>query len=60
MAETGGGVGALHLIESGLRPDYCIVAEAGNLDVGLISVGYVALFKLAHSLLGTHCPREDR
>ena len=41
VAETGGGVGALHLIESGLRPDYCIVTEAGNLDVGLISVGYV-------------------
>ncbi len=41
VAETGGGVGALHLIDSGLRPDYCIVAEAGNLDVGVISVGYV-------------------
>ena len=41
VAETGGGVGALHLIESGFRPDYCIVTEAGNLDVGLISVGYV-------------------
>jgi acetylornithine deacetylase/succinyl-diaminopimelate desuccinylase-like protein len=41
VAETGGGVGALHLIESGLRPDYCIVTEAGNLDVGVISVGYV-------------------
>ena len=41
VAETGGGVGALHLIESGLRPDYCIVTEAGNLDVGIISVGYV-------------------
>ena len=41
VAETGGGVGALHLIESGCRPDYCIVTEAGNLDVGLISVGYV-------------------
>jgi acetylornithine deacetylase/succinyl-diaminopimelate desuccinylase-like protein len=41
VAETGGGVGALHLIESGLRPDCCIVTEAGNLDVGLISVGYV-------------------
>lgn len=41
VAETGGGVGAMHLIESGLRPDYCIVTEAGNLDVGVISVGYV-------------------
>ncbi|MCY3779285.1 MAG: M20/M25/M40 family metallo-hydrolase [Chloroflexi bacterium] len=41
VAETGGGVGALHLIESGCRPDYCVVTEAGNLDVGLISVGYV-------------------
>lgn len=41
VAETGGGVGALHLIASGLRPDYCIVTEAGNLDVGVISVGYV-------------------
>ncbi len=41
VAETGGGVGALHLIETGLRPDYCIVTEAGNLDVGIISVGYV-------------------
>lgn len=41
VAETGGGVGALHLIESGLRPEYCIVTEAGNLDVGVISVGYV-------------------
>lgn len=41
VAETGGGVGAVHLIESGLRPDYCIVTEAGNLDVGVISVGYV-------------------
>ncbi len=41
VAETGGGVGALHLIEEGLRPDYCVVAEAGNLDVGVISVGYV-------------------
>ena len=41
VAETGGGVGALHLIESGCRPDYCIVTEAGNLDIGLISVGYV-------------------
>jgi acetylornithine deacetylase len=41
VAETGGGVGALHLIESGLRPDYCIVTEAGNLAVGIISVGYV-------------------
>lgn len=41
VAETGGGVGALHLIETGLRPDSCIVTEAGNLDVGVISVGYV-------------------
>jgi acetylornithine deacetylase/succinyl-diaminopimelate desuccinylase-like protein len=41
VAETGGGVGALYLIESGCRPDYCIVTEAGNLDVGVISVGYV-------------------
>lgn len=41
VAETGGGVGALHLIETGSRPDYCIVTEAGNLDVGTISVGYV-------------------
>jgi len=40
-AETGGGVGAVHLVKSGLRPDYCIVTEAGNLDVGLVSVGYV-------------------
>ncbi len=41
VAETGGGVGALHLIKSGMRPDYCIVTEASNLDVGVISVGYV-------------------
>ena len=41
VGETGGGVGALHLIASGLRPDYSIVTEAGNLDVGVISVGYV-------------------
>ncbi len=41
VAETGGGVGAQHLIASGLRPDYCIVTEAGNLDVGIISGGYV-------------------
>lgn len=41
VAETGGGVGAVHLINQGLRPDYCIVTEAGNLDVGVISVGYV-------------------
>jgi len=41
VAETGGGVGAVHLINSGLRPDYCIVTEAGNLDVGVISTGYV-------------------
>ncbi len=41
VAETGGGIGALHLIERGYRPDYCIVTEAGNLDVGIISVGYV-------------------
>lgn len=41
VAETGGGVGALHLIDSGCRPEYCIVTEAGDLDVGLISVGYV-------------------
>jgi len=40
-AETGGGVGAVHLVESGLRPEYCIVTEAGNLDVGVISTGYV-------------------
>ena len=40
-AETGGGVGAVHLIESGLRPQYCIVTEASNLDVGVISTGYV-------------------
>lgn len=33
-AETGGGVGAVHLINSGLRPTYCVVTEAGNLDVG--------------------------
>jgi acetylornithine deacetylase len=41
VAETGGGVGAMHLIEQGWRPDYCIVTEATNLDIGLISVGYV-------------------
>jgi acetylornithine deacetylase len=39
--ETGGGVGAAHLVKSGLRPDCCIVTEAGDLDVGVISVGYV-------------------
>jgi acetylornithine deacetylase len=39
--ETFGGNGAQRLIQSGLRPDYCIVTEAGNLDVGTISVGYV-------------------
>lgn len=41
VAETGGGVGAMHLINTGLRPEYCIVTEATNLDVGVISVGYV-------------------
>ncbi len=41
VAETGGGVGAVHLVNSGLRPDYCIVTEADNLDVGVISVGYI-------------------
>jgi acetylornithine deacetylase/succinyl-diaminopimelate desuccinylase-like protein len=41
VAETGGGVGAQHLIASGVRTDYCIVTEASNLDVGTISVGYV-------------------
>lgn len=41
VAETGGGVGAQHLIASGLRTDSCIVTEASNLDVGTISVGYV-------------------
>lgn len=40
-AETGGGVGAIHVVESGLRPDFCIVTEAGDLDVGVVSVGYV-------------------
>ena len=40
-AETGGGVGAVHLVNSGFRPDYCIVTEASNLDVGVVSVGYV-------------------
>ena len=40
-AETGGGVGALHLTNSGFRTDYCIVTEASNLDVGTISVGSV-------------------
>lgn len=41
VGETGGGAGAQHLLAEGLRPDLCIVTEAGNLDVGLISVGYV-------------------
>ncbi len=41
VAETGGGVGALHLIDSGYRPDFCVVSEAGDLDVGVVSVGYV-------------------
>jgi acetylornithine deacetylase/succinyl-diaminopimelate desuccinylase-like protein len=45
VAETGGGVGAVHLINhpafGGPQPDYCIVTEAGNLDVGVISAGYV-------------------
>lgn len=41
VAETGGGVGAQHLIASGVQADYCIVTEASNLDVGTISVGYV-------------------
>ncbi|MFQ3662379.1 MAG: M20/M25/M40 family metallo-hydrolase [Chloroflexaceae bacterium] len=41
VAETGGGVGARHLIASGLHTDSCIVTEASNLDVGTISVGYV-------------------
>ena len=41
VAETGGGVGALHLIDCGYRPDYCVVSEAGDLDVGIASVGYV-------------------
>lgn len=40
-SETGGGAGAVRLVESGLRPDYCIVTEASDLDVGTISVGYV-------------------
>jgi acetylornithine deacetylase len=45
VAETGGGVGAVHLCNhppfGGPLPDFCIVTEAGNLDVGVISVGYV-------------------
>ncbi|MEZ4832433.1 MAG: hypothetical protein R2873_10605 [Caldilineaceae bacterium] len=41
VAETGRCGRAQHLIQSGLRPDYCIVTEAGDLDVGVISVGYV-------------------
>ncbi|HMN30514.1 MAG TPA: M20/M25/M40 family metallo-hydrolase, partial [Caldilineaceae bacterium] len=45
VAETGGGVGAVHLCNhpafDGAQPDYCIVTEAGNLDVGVISAGYV-------------------
>lgn len=41
VAETGGGVGALHLIDEGYRPDFCVVSEAGDLDVGVVSVGYV-------------------
>jgi acetylornithine deacetylase len=40
-AETGGGVGAVHLVKTGFRPKYCIVTEASDLDVGVISVGYV-------------------
>ena len=40
-AETGGGVGAIHLCGTGLRPDYCIVTEAANLDVCVVSTGYV-------------------
>lgn len=40
-AETGGGLGAVHLVNTGFRPNYCIVAEASNLDVGVVSVGYV-------------------
>ena len=40
-AETGGGVGAVHLVNSGFRPDDCIVTEASDLDVGVVSVGYV-------------------
>ena len=39
--ETGGGVGAVHLIGAGFRPDFCNVTEAGDLDVGVISAGYV-------------------
>lgn len=45
VAETGGGVGAVHLINhppfGGPLPANCIVTEAGNLDVGVISAGYV-------------------
>jgi acetylornithine deacetylase len=40
-SETGGGPGAQRLVESGLRPDFCIVTEASDLDLGTISVGYV-------------------
>ncbi len=40
-AETGGGVGAIHLCGTELRPDFCIVTEAANLDVCVISTGYV-------------------
>ena len=40
-AETGGGVGALHLIASGVRPDLFIVTEVGDLDAGVISAGYL-------------------
>ncbi|HEX9463226.1 MAG TPA: M20/M25/M40 family metallo-hydrolase [Alphaproteobacteria bacterium] len=40
-SETGGGAGAVRLVDSGLRPDFCIVTEASNLDLGTISVGYV-------------------
>ena len=41
MAETGGGVGILHLLEGEHDFDYAIVAEPTNLSVTTISVGYV-------------------
>lgn len=40
-SETGGGPGAIKLVESGIDADFCVVTEATNLDVATISVGYV-------------------
>lgn len=69
VAETGGVVGALHLIESGCCPEYFIVTEAGNLDrdyavvqagVLVAAVAFVAVNLLADLAYAIIDPRTIR